>query len=191
MERAALGLEPRASHPADQESTTHAEEGTGHRARTWNHTLNSHQSISNPVAHSMRATSRRTSPKQKWIKATARCRKQSCRPRKARAAQDGAPASGETALCRSSLATKPADRGPDGREHQGLSFHGPIPTAPFALFFDECMERCSIVLERRYGRPMYSWPDPSRSPSSRGSISLPPGQDTCGWRGHSRLEHLS
>ena len=62
MERAALGLEPRASHPADQEPTTHAEEGTGHRARTWNHTLNSHLSISNPVVHSMRATSRRTSP---------------------------------------------------------------------------------------------------------------------------------
>jgi hypothetical protein len=37
MERAALGLEPRASHPADQEPTTHAEVGTGHRARTWNY----------------------------------------------------------------------------------------------------------------------------------------------------------
>jgi hypothetical protein len=36
MERAAVGLEPRASHPADQEPTTHAEVGTGHRARTWN-----------------------------------------------------------------------------------------------------------------------------------------------------------
>jgi hypothetical protein len=63
MERAALGLEPRASHPADQEPTTHAEVGTGHRTRTWNYTLNSHQSISNPVVHSMRATSCRTSPK--------------------------------------------------------------------------------------------------------------------------------
>ena len=62
MERAALGLTPRASHPADQEPTTHAEVGTGHQARTWNYTLNSHQSISNPVVHSMRATSRRTSP---------------------------------------------------------------------------------------------------------------------------------
>ena len=62
MERAALGLEPRASHPADQEPTTHARVGTGHRARTWNYTLNSHQSISNPVVHSMRATSCRTSP---------------------------------------------------------------------------------------------------------------------------------
>jgi hypothetical protein len=31
---------PRASHPADQEPTTHAEVGTGHRARTWNYTLN-------------------------------------------------------------------------------------------------------------------------------------------------------
>jgi hypothetical protein len=37
MERAALGLLPRASHPAGQEPTTHAEVGTGHRARTWNH----------------------------------------------------------------------------------------------------------------------------------------------------------
>jgi hypothetical protein len=62
MERAALGLEPRASHPDDHEPTTHARVGTGHRARTWNYTLNSHQSISNPVVHSMRATSCRTSP---------------------------------------------------------------------------------------------------------------------------------
>jgi hypothetical protein len=31
---------PRASHPAGQEPTTHVEVGTGHRARTWNHTLN-------------------------------------------------------------------------------------------------------------------------------------------------------
>ena len=30
---------PRASHPADQEPTTHAEVETGHRARTWNYTL--------------------------------------------------------------------------------------------------------------------------------------------------------
>ena len=37
VERAALGLLPRASHPADQEPTTHAEMGTGHRARTWNY----------------------------------------------------------------------------------------------------------------------------------------------------------
>src|ERR1700716_923645 len=64
MERAALGLEPRASHPADQDPTTHARVGTGHRARTWNYTLNSHQSISNPVVHSMRATSCRTSPEE-------------------------------------------------------------------------------------------------------------------------------
>src|SRR5207248_11617090 len=41
---------------------THAEVGTGHRARTWNYLLNSHLSISNPVVLSMRATSRRTSP---------------------------------------------------------------------------------------------------------------------------------
>jgi hypothetical protein len=31
---------PGASHPADQEPTTHAEAGTGHRARTWNYALN-------------------------------------------------------------------------------------------------------------------------------------------------------
>jgi hypothetical protein len=37
MEQATLGLEPRASHPADQEPTTHAEVGTGHRARTRNY----------------------------------------------------------------------------------------------------------------------------------------------------------
>ena len=37
VERAALGLEPRASHLAGQEPTTHAEVGTGHRARTWNY----------------------------------------------------------------------------------------------------------------------------------------------------------
>jgi hypothetical protein len=37
MERAALGLAPRASHPADRSRTTHAEVGTGHRARTWNY----------------------------------------------------------------------------------------------------------------------------------------------------------
>ena len=36
---------PRASHPADQEPTTHAEVGTGHRARTWNYALNITSSI--------------------------------------------------------------------------------------------------------------------------------------------------
>jgi hypothetical protein len=60
MERAALGLSPGLRTPPTKSRTTHAEEGTGHRARTWNYTLNSHQSISNPVVHSMRATSRRT-----------------------------------------------------------------------------------------------------------------------------------
>ena len=40
MERAAASAFPRASHPADQEPTTHAEVGTGHRARTWNYSLN-------------------------------------------------------------------------------------------------------------------------------------------------------
>ena len=63
MERAALGLYPGLRTPPTRSRTTHAEVGTGHRARTWNYTLNSHQSISNPVVHSMRATSRRTSPK--------------------------------------------------------------------------------------------------------------------------------
>ena len=63
MERAALGLKPRCSHPADPEPDDARRGGTGHRARTWNYRLNSHSlSISNPVVHSMRATSRRTSP---------------------------------------------------------------------------------------------------------------------------------
>ena len=62
MERAALGLSPGLRTPPTKSRTTHAEAGTGHRARTWNYTLNSHQSISNPVVHSMRATSCRTSP---------------------------------------------------------------------------------------------------------------------------------
>jgi hypothetical protein len=35
--------------PPTKSRTTHAEVGTGHRARTWNYTLNSHPSISNPV----------------------------------------------------------------------------------------------------------------------------------------------
>jgi hypothetical protein len=56
-----LGLSPGLRTPPTRSRTTHAEVGTGHRARTWNYTLNSHQSISNPVVHSMRATSRRTS----------------------------------------------------------------------------------------------------------------------------------
>ena len=47
--------------PPTKSRTTHAEVGTGHRARTWNYPLNSSPSISNPVVHSMRATSRRTS----------------------------------------------------------------------------------------------------------------------------------
>ena len=56
-----LGLSPELRTPPTKSRTTHVEVGTGHRARTWNYTLNSHQSISNPVVHSMRATSRRTS----------------------------------------------------------------------------------------------------------------------------------
>jgi hypothetical protein len=37
MERDAASAFPRAPHPADQEPTAHAEEGTGQRARTWNY----------------------------------------------------------------------------------------------------------------------------------------------------------
>jgi hypothetical protein len=80
MERAALGLGPRASHPADQEPTTRARVGTGHRTRTWNYTLNSHQSISNPVVHSMRATSCRTSPRRS--PAAAPSRRERCHVRR-------------------------------------------------------------------------------------------------------------
>ena len=43
---------PRASHPADQEPTTHAEAGTGHRARTWNYTLNT-TSADPPIGSSL------------------------------------------------------------------------------------------------------------------------------------------
>jgi hypothetical protein len=49
MERAALGLFPELRTPPTRSRTTHARAGTGHRARTWNYTLNSHLSISNPV----------------------------------------------------------------------------------------------------------------------------------------------
>jgi hypothetical protein len=52
MERAALGLFPELRTPPTRSRTTHARAGTGHRARTWNYTLNSHWSISNPVVHS-------------------------------------------------------------------------------------------------------------------------------------------
>jgi hypothetical protein len=40
MGRAVAWAFPRASHPADQEPTTHVEVGTGHRARTWSYSLN-------------------------------------------------------------------------------------------------------------------------------------------------------
>ncbi len=43
---------PRASHPADQEPTTHAEVGTGHRARTWNYALNI-TSVDPPIGSSL------------------------------------------------------------------------------------------------------------------------------------------
>jgi hypothetical protein len=45
---------PRASHPADREPTTHAEAGTGHRARTWNYTLNV-TSVDPPIGSSLTA----------------------------------------------------------------------------------------------------------------------------------------
>ena len=41
MERAALGLSPGLRTPPTRSRTTHARVGTGHRARTWNYTLNS------------------------------------------------------------------------------------------------------------------------------------------------------
>ncbi len=43
---------PRASHPADQEPTTHVEVGTGHRTRTWNYTLNI-TSVDPPIVRSL------------------------------------------------------------------------------------------------------------------------------------------
>src|SRR5918992_2122580 len=43
---------PRASHPADQEPTTHVEVGTGHRARTWNYALNI-TSVDPPIGSSL------------------------------------------------------------------------------------------------------------------------------------------
>ena len=52
MERAAASAFPRASHPADQEPTTHAEVGTGQRARTWNYTLNI-TSVDPPIGSSL------------------------------------------------------------------------------------------------------------------------------------------
>ena len=52
MERATAWAFPRASHPADQEPTTHVEVGTGHRARTWNYTLNI-TSVDPPIGSSL------------------------------------------------------------------------------------------------------------------------------------------
>jgi hypothetical protein len=43
---------PRAPHPADQEPTTHARVGTGHRARTWNYALNI-TSVDPPIGSSL------------------------------------------------------------------------------------------------------------------------------------------
>ncbi len=40
MERAALGLALALRTPPTRSRTTHAEVGTGHRARAWNYTLN-------------------------------------------------------------------------------------------------------------------------------------------------------
>jgi hypothetical protein len=52
MERAAASAFPRASHPADQEPTTHVEVGTGQRARTWNYSLNV-TSVDPPIGSSL------------------------------------------------------------------------------------------------------------------------------------------
>jgi hypothetical protein len=52
MERAAASAFPRASHPADQEPTTHVEVGTGQRARTWNYSLNI-TSVDPPIGSSL------------------------------------------------------------------------------------------------------------------------------------------
>ncbi len=60
MERAALGLDPRASHPADQEPDDARRGGDRPSSTDLELPLNSHPSISNPVVHSMCATSRRT-----------------------------------------------------------------------------------------------------------------------------------
>ena len=60
MERAALGLNPRASHPADQEPDNARRDGDRPSSTDLELPLNSHPSISNPIVHSMRATSRRT-----------------------------------------------------------------------------------------------------------------------------------
>ena len=62
-----LDLNPGLRTPPTKSQTTHARVGTGHRARTWNYTLNSHQPISNPVVHSLCATSGRTSPTRSFI----------------------------------------------------------------------------------------------------------------------------
>ena len=52
MERAATSAFPRASHPAGQEPTTHAEMGTGQRTRTWNYALNI-TSVDPPIGSSL------------------------------------------------------------------------------------------------------------------------------------------
>ena len=68
-----LGLFPELRTPPTRSRTTHVGEGTGHRARTWNYRpLNSHPSISNPIVHSCRATSRRTA-QGRWVRLQGRC----------------------------------------------------------------------------------------------------------------------
>ena len=52
-----LGSTPGLRTPPAKSWTTHARVGTGHRARTWNYRSTHHQSISNPIVHSLRATS--------------------------------------------------------------------------------------------------------------------------------------
>ena len=72
-----LGFSPGLRTPPARSWTTHAEVGTGHRARTWNYMLNSSSSISNPVVHSLCATSGRTSPIQSSGPVTCRPSKRS------------------------------------------------------------------------------------------------------------------
>ncbi len=59
-----LGSIPGLRTPPTRSWTTHARMGTGHRARTWNYTLNSSSVDLQSVVHSWCATSGRTSPNQ-------------------------------------------------------------------------------------------------------------------------------
>jgi hypothetical protein len=52
VERAALGLSPELRTPPTRSRTTHVGVGTGHRTRTWNHTLNI-TSVDPPIGSSL------------------------------------------------------------------------------------------------------------------------------------------